>query len=66
MHKFRRYLSMVVTFPAAIMVVLALFLMGIAGAVAGAGFTRTFHIIADEFVDALKFAKARLAAGNKR
>ncbi len=66
MHKFRRYLSMVVTFPAAIMFVLAMFLMAVAGAVAGEGFKRTFHIIADEFLDAMKFSKARLTASSKR
>lgn len=66
MRKFRLYLSILVTFPAAIIFLLAMFLIGVAGAVEGEGFKRTYRIVAEEFLDAVKFSKARLAAGNKR
>ena len=66
MRKFRRYLSMIVTFPAAIMFVLVMFLVAIAGAVAGEGFNRTFRIITEEFLDALKLFKARIIASRKQ
>lgn len=66
MRKFRGYLSLLFTVLAAVFAVVHLLLLGAGAAVAGEGFRRTLHIVAEEYRDALKVANARIRAGSKR
>lgn len=66
MRKFRQYLSLVFTVPAAVFALLHLWLLAVGAAVAGEGFCRTLNIVLDEYQDALKVAQARIRAGSKR
>lgn len=66
MRKFRSYLSLLFTVPAAVFAVLHLLLLAVGAAVAGEGFCRTLNIVLDEYQDALKVAQARIRAGSKR
>lgn len=66
MRKFRAYVSMVFTVPAALFCVVFIILMALAGLVNGDGFLRTANFIADEMRDALRYARVRLNVGKRK
>lgn len=66
MHKFRAYASMFFKVPAALLCLLFIILMALAGWVNGYGFLRTGNLIADEVTDALRYARVRLAVGKRK
>lgn len=66
MRKLRGYLSFIFTAPAAFAVLVAVLLAALGGLVAGEGFHRSFTVVAEEFTDALRYARIRLTLSKRK
>lgn len=66
MRKFRAYISMIFTVPAAALMFIVLNLLALGSMVGGYGFFRTFTVLAEEFKDALIYTRVRLGVGKHK
>lgn len=66
MRKFKAYAPMIFTVPASALMFIVLSILALGGMVVGYGFFRTFTVFAEEFKDALIYARVRLDVGKRK